>query len=88
MRLLKLTLFTILVLGVGAARSAEPVKIRVAWQAPMNWGSILLEKKDLAKHLGKSYVLEPVRYNASPPMITALAVGELEIAELSFSTIR
>jgi NitT/TauT family transport system substrate-binding protein len=87
MRLLELTLFALLVLGAGAARSAEPVKIRVAWQAPMNWGSILLEKKDLAKHLGKSYALEPVRYNASPPMITALAVGELEIADLSFSTI-
>ena len=36
------------------------MKIRVSWVAPVsNWASILLEKKDLAKHLGKSYVLEP-----------------------------
>jgi sulfonate transport system substrate-binding protein len=81
------SVFTVLALGTGALQSAEPVKIRVAWQVPMNFGSILLEKKDLAKHLGKSYLLEPVRYNGSPPMITALAVGELEIADLSFSTI-
>jgi sulfonate transport system substrate-binding protein len=87
MRLLKLSLSMALMLGVGAARSAEPVKIRVAWQAPMNLGSIPLEKKDLAKHSGKSYVVEPVLYGSSPPMITALAIGELEIAHLSFSTV-
>jgi sulfonate transport system substrate-binding protein len=88
MRKLKLGLASVFtVLALGAVQSAEPVRIRVAWQVPMNFGSILLEKKDLAKHLGKSYLLEPVRYNGSPPMITALAVGELEIADLSFSTI-
>jgi sulfonate transport system substrate-binding protein len=42
--------------GAGAARSAEPVKIRVSWIAPIsNWASLLLEKKDLARH--QSYVL-------------------------------
>jgi Natural resistance-associated macrophage protein len=54
MGLLKLaltSLFAVLVLSAGATRSAEPVKIRVAWQTPIsNWASILLEKKDLAKH--------------------------------------
>jgi NitT/TauT family transport system substrate-binding protein len=64
------------------------VKIRVAWVAPVsNWGSILLEKKDLAKHLGKSYTLEPVRFAGTPPMITALATGELEVANLAYSTL-
>jgi ABC-type nitrate/sulfonate/bicarbonate transport system substrate-binding protein len=72
----------------GAARSAEPLKIRVSWIAPItNWASMLLEKKDLAQHLGKSYVLEPVRYVGTPQMITALANGELEIANLAFSTL-
>ena len=72
----------------GAAWSAEPVKIRVSWIAPIsNWGSLLLEKKELARHLGKSYVLEPVRYAGTPQMITALANGELEIANLAFSTL-
>src|ERR1700733_8204532 len=75
-------------LGVGAVHSAEPVKIRVAWQTPIStWGSVLLEKRDLAKHLGKSYALEPVRFVGTPPMITALANNELEVADLAFSTI-
>ena len=39
-------------MALGTAQ-AEPVKIRMAWVAPVsNWASIVLEKKDLAKHLG------------------------------------
>src|SRR3954454_20341223 len=75
-------------LYAGAGWSAEPVKIRMSWIAPIsNWGSLLLEKKELAQHLGKSYVLEPVRYVGTPQQITALANGELEIANLAFSTL-
>jgi ABC-type nitrate/sulfonate/bicarbonate transport system substrate-binding protein len=70
------------------ADAQQPVKIRVSWVAPVsNWASILLEKKDLAKHLGKSYVMEPVRYAGTPPMVTALASGELEVANLAYSTL-
>ncbi|ARP99404.1 ABC transporter substrate-binding protein [Pseudorhodoplanes sinuspersici] len=76
------------VFAISQASAQAPVKIRVAWTAPVsNWGSILLEKKDLAKHLGKSYTLEPVRYAGTPLMITALANGELEVANLAYSTI-
>jgi NitT/TauT family transport system substrate-binding protein len=74
------------VVSLGAAR-AEPVKIRMAWVAPVsNWASIVLEKQDLAKHLGKSYTVEAVRYAGTPPMMTAIATGELEIANLAYST--
>jgi sulfonate transport system substrate-binding protein len=67
---------------------AEPLKVRLSWVAPLaNLGSIILEKKDLARHFGQSYVLEPVRYQGTPPMITALANGELEIADLAYSTL-
>jgi NitT/TauT family transport system substrate-binding protein len=77
----------LLLVVAGPARSADPVKIRNAWVAPVsNWASILLEKRDLARHLGKSYVMEPMRYQGTPPMITALANGELEVANLAFST--
>src|SRR6185437_9970608 len=70
------------------ASQAEPVKIRVSWIAPIsNWASLLLEKKDLARHLGKSYVLEPVHYVGTPQMVTAMANNELEIANLAFSTL-
>ena len=73
-------------IALGTAQ-AEPVKIRMAWVAPVsNWASIVLEKKDLAKHLGKSYTLETVRFAGTPPMMTALAAGELEIANLAYST--
>src|SRR5215472_8514742 len=75
-------------LGAAGARAQEPVKIRVSWVAPIaNWASILLEKKDLARHLGKSYVMEPVRYAGTPLIITGLASRELEIGNLAYSTL-
>jgi NitT/TauT family transport system substrate-binding protein len=81
-------LFALGLLGLGAAQAAEPVKIRGAWVAPVaNLPSIWLEKKDIAQHLGKSYVYEPVRFQGTPPMITALANNELEIANLAYSTL-
>ena len=74
--------------GASAARSADPVNIRLSWVAPVtNWASIMLEKKDLAQHLGKSYTLEPVRFAGTPPMVTALANGQLEVANLAYSTL-
>jgi NitT/TauT family transport system substrate-binding protein len=70
------------------ASAAEPVKIRVSWIAPVsNWASLWMDKKDLARHYGKSYVFEAVHYVGTPQMITALANGELEIANLAFSTL-
>src|SRR5262245_38267211 len=75
--------------AASAAQSAEPVKIRTSWVAPVtNLASIMLEKKDLARHLGKSYTLEPVRFAGTPPMVTAIANGELEVSNLAYSTLR
>src|SRR5580693_10418097 len=66
---------------------ADPIKIREGWVAPGNWGSIWLQKKDLAKHFGQSYVMEPVHYVGTPPMITALATNEVEVTNLAYSTL-
>lgn len=78
---------TIAALGVGAAQ-AEPLRIRNSYVVPVsNWEPLIVEKKELAKHWGKSYVMEAVRYQGTPPMITALANGELEIANLAYSTL-
>jgi len=78
----------VLTMALASTANAEPVTIRNAWVAPVtNWASILLEKKDLAKHLGQSYVMEPVHYTGTPPMITALANNELEISNLAYSTL-
>jgi sulfonate transport system substrate-binding protein len=77
----------LMLVGAGAA-CAEPLKIRAAWVAPIsNWGSIWLDKKDLAQHYGKSYVFEAVRFAGTPPMITAIANNELEIGDLAYSTL-
>ena len=70
----------------GAAR-AEPVKIRLAYVVPVaNWAPLFEAKKDLAKHWGKSYVMEAVRFQGTPPMITALANNEIEIGDLAYSS--
>src|SRR6187551_3407989 len=89
MRFLKLALAGVCVLGLaGIANSAEPVKIRMSWVAPVsNWASIVLEKKDLAKHLGKSYTIESTRYQGTPQMITAIANNELEVSNLAYSSL-
>jgi NitT/TauT family transport system substrate-binding protein len=90
MRLVKLMLAAALgvVLGATAAYSQSPVKIRVSWVAPLsNWASIWMEKKDLARHLGKSYQVETIRFAGTPPMITALANNEVDIANLAYSTL-
>ena len=91
MRLLKLAIAgacALGVIGLNPANSAEPVKIRMAWVAPVaNWASIILEKKDLAKHMGKSYVLEAARYQGTPQMIAAIANNELEVSNLAYSSL-
>ena len=80
-------LLAVAVAATGAAR-AEPLLIRNSYVVPVsNWAPLLVEKKDLAKHWGKSYDMEAVRYQGTPPMITALANGELEIANLAYSTL-
>jgi NitT/TauT family transport system substrate-binding protein len=67
---------------------AEPLKIRTSWVAPVtNWASIWLEKKDLARHFGQSYVVEPMQFQGTPPMVTALANNQIEISNLAYSTL-
>jgi sulfonate transport system substrate-binding protein len=76
-----------IVFASAGAAGADPIKIRDGWVAPGNWGSIWLQKKDLAKHFGQSYVMEPVHYVGTPPMITALATNEVEVTNLAYSTL-
>jgi sulfonate transport system substrate-binding protein len=69
------------------SEAQTPVKVRLAWVVPVaNWASILAEKSDLMTHQGKSYVLEPVRFQGTPPMISAMAINELEIGNLAYSS--
>ena len=79
--------FALFLLSVSLAQ-ADPLQIRGAWVAPIaNWFSMWLQKKDLARHFGQSYTFEAAHYAGTPPMITAIANNELEIADLAYSTL-
>jgi sulfonate transport system substrate-binding protein len=72
-------------IAVGA--NADPVKIRAGWSnTPTAMAPIIFAKPELAKHLGKSYTMEPVHFAGSAPEITALASGDLDIATLAPSS--
>jgi NitT/TauT family transport system substrate-binding protein len=87
MRAMTFAIAGLCALAFAGATNADPLKIREGWVAPGNWGSIWLQKKDLAKHFGQSYVMEPVHYAGTPPMVTALATNEVEVANLAYSTL-
>ncbi len=75
------------VLPAAGTASAEPLKITEGWVAPGNWASIWLQKKDITRHFGKSYVMVPEHYVGTPPMVTALANNQVAIANLAYSTL-
>jgi sulfonate transport system substrate-binding protein len=73
--------------GRQARAQSAPVKIRVGWVVvPASTAPLVLEKKDILKHFGRSYVAEATRFEGTPPVITALAAGELDIGPLAFSS--
>src|ERR1700728_4592905 len=70
-----------------ARAQTAPVKIRVGWVVvPASLAPLVLEKKDILKHFGQSYVAEATRFEGTPPVITALASGEVDIGPLAFSS--
>ena len=73
---------------VAAGANADPVKIRAGWSnTPTAMAPIIFAKPELAKHLGKTYTMEPVHFRGSAPEITALASGDLDIATLAPSSL-
>jgi len=86
-KILKFATANLCAVFVAGAASAEPLKITEGWVAPGNWASIWLQRKDLAKHFGQSYVMVPEHFVGTPPMITALANNQVEIANLAYSTL-
>jgi len=77
-----------LLFASAAAHGAEGVRIRASWiVAPSDWTPLLPEKPDLMKNNGKTYVFEPVRFQGTPAVITALANNEIELGNLAFSSL-
>jgi sulfonate transport system substrate-binding protein len=77
----------LVVFCLGNVAHADPVKIRIAWITIGNPPPLLEAKKDLAAHWGTSYTVEPIHFQGTPPIMTAFASGELEIANLSFPSL-
>ncbi len=76
-----------LVLLSAVVASADPLALRIGWSdVPSSLTPILGVKPELAPHLGRSYTLDPIHFNGTAPMITALATGDLDIGEMAFGS--
>jgi sulfonate transport system substrate-binding protein len=70
-----------------AARADEPVALKIGWiTVPISLAPIFATKQDVTKHYGKTYTVEAIHFAGSTPQISALATGDLDIAELSYSS--
>jgi NitT/TauT family transport system substrate-binding protein len=78
-----------LILGMGMAPAqADPVKFRIGWASvPGSRAGFMLEKPELLHHLNQSYTIEPMHFASTPAELQALASGDLDIAQLAFSSL-
>jgi len=68
--------------------AAEPVTIRTGFTViTSGFSPMLLEKKELMPHLGRSYVWEPRHFRSTSLELTALASGEADIVTIGYSTL-
>src|SRR5215467_4154570 len=86
------TLAAATLIGMTGGVAADPLAIRVGWvQTPGHMAPIVeaLAKRhpELFKHLGQSYVMQPIHFNGTTPQIQAQAIGELEIASQAASAL-
>jgi NitT/TauT family transport system substrate-binding protein len=62
--------------------------LRFAWVSAVADAPLLMfGKAGIARHEGTTYKLDAIRYQGSPPMVTALATGEIDLASLGFPTL-
>jgi len=81
-----------LAMGLAARARAEPLTIRIGWVVTPGHMAPLIEalgkrEPGVFRHLGQSYVLQPIRFNGTSPQIQAHAIGDLEIASYSTSAL-
>ncbi|HEX3973263.1 MAG TPA: ABC transporter substrate-binding protein [Stellaceae bacterium] len=73
--------------SVAANAYADPVTLRVGGVAPSaDLVELMFAKQGIAKHLGKSYDYAPTHMAGTPPVITAIASGDLDIGVFSYSS--
>jgi NitT/TauT family transport system substrate-binding protein len=74
--------------GLGSAAQADPVKFRIGWVAmPASRAGYLNEKPELLHHYNQTYTVEAMHFSSTPAQLTALASGDLDIAQLGYSTL-
>ena len=70
-----------------ATAQQQPVKIRAGWiTAPASMVPLLFLKPGLAKHHGTSYTFEPIYFASSTLQITAMSIGELDLAGFGYTS--
>lgn len=73
--------------GFSWAAQADPTKIRIGWIAmPGSRAGYLMEKPELLHHYNQSYTVDAIHFSSTPAQLTALASGDLDIAQLAFSS--
>ncbi|MBI3092374.1 MAG: ABC transporter substrate-binding protein [Candidatus Tectomicrobia bacterium] len=69
------------------AAAAEPVNLRVAYiNAVGQLTPLIYELKGVLKHHGASYTVTSLQFQGTSPQIAAMAAGQLEVANLAFSS--
>ena len=69
------------------ARADGPVTVRAAWiVTPASLIPILQAPPGIAQHEGKSYTLDFIHFTGTPPMITAVAGGQIDLVPFAYSS--
>jgi sulfonate transport system substrate-binding protein len=70
------------------AWGADPLKIKFGFQTPPDKIlPMLAHRTDITPHAGIAYEVVPLRFMASTEEVTALATGDLDIANLAYSSL-
>ena len=71
------------------ARADEPLRLRIGWVVvPGHLFPVVFQlRAPILRHYGAIYSVEPVHFQGSAPQVTALAAGELDIANLAYASL-
>lgn len=85
------TVAILLAAGAHGARAAAPLDVRIAWTTvpgqltPVLFGPYA--QAHILEHYGKRYIVTHEHYAGSGPMVSALAAGQIDIAQLAPSSL-
>lgn len=87
LRGLRCIILAALTIALTLPAAADPIKLRVGWvNTPSQLPPIMFAKEGIARHVGRSYTMQPIRFTGTPAMLKSFAAGELDIAPLTFFT--